>query len=161
MEDTASSVTLSELIARGGIYRNVSGEYKHGLFLNIINQLPDFSYLNRETLFNELIKREELMSTGIGNGIALPHPRMPLLKEGGAPFVAIAFPDQPLYWNAPDGNKVHTIFLIICRSSKEHLSVLSRINFLCKDEKIYPLLKAQAPADEIIAAIRKAEAEWT
>jgi len=83
-----------------------------------------------------------------------------MLEEGEEPFVAIAFPVWPLDWNTPDGSKVHTIFLIVSKSAKQHLGVLSKINFLCQEEKFYSLIKSQAPKEEIIAAIRRAETEW-
>jgi PTS system nitrogen regulatory IIA component len=80
--------------------------------------------------------------------------------EGEEPFAAIAFPLRPLDWHTPDGSKVHTIFLIVSKSAKQHLGVLSKINFLCQEEKFYSLIKSQAPKEEIIDAIRRAEAEW-
>jgi PTS system nitrogen regulatory IIA component len=100
------------------------------------------------------------MSTGVGKGIALPHPRTPLLKEGDEPFVALAFPDQPIDWNTPDSSKVQTVFLIVSCSAKQHLSTLSRINFLCQQENFYALIKAKASKEKIIAAIQEAEAAW-
>jgi PTS system nitrogen regulatory IIA component len=110
------------------------------------------------------------MSTGIGRGIALPHPRNPLIGEAALttplplvaalPLVAIAFPAQPVDWNTPDGSRVHTVFLIISTSAKQHLGVLSKINFLCQQEKFVSLIKTRAPKEKIIAAIRKAEAAW-
>ena len=100
------------------------------------------------------------MSTAIGKGIALPHPRIPLLEKAEEAFVAISFPVQPLDWNTPDGSKVHTIFLIVSSSAKQHLSTLSKINFLCQQEKVYSLIKAQASKEAIITAIGEAETAW-
>jgi PTS system nitrogen regulatory IIA component len=106
------------------------------------------------------LERESLISTGIGGGIALPHPRTPLLKDDDEPFVALAFPVQPVDWNTQDGSKVHTIFLIVSNSVKQHLQTLSKINFLCRQEKFNSLIKARASKDEIIAAIHEAETAW-
>jgi PTS system nitrogen regulatory IIA component len=78
----------------------------------------------------------------------------------GEPFVALAFPAYPLAWNTPDGSKVHTVFLIVSVSAKQHLGTLSKINFLCQQEKFHSLIRARAPKDDIIAAIREAEASW-
>ena len=158
--DNTDGESLAELIVRGGVYRNVSGGYSREILTNIISLLPAFPSLKTGALLQAVLEREALMPTGIGKGIALPHPRTPLLGEEDEAFAAIAFPVQPLDWNTPDGSKVHTIFLIVSKSAKQHLGVLSRINFLCQDETFYSLLKAQASKEEIIAAIRKAESEW-
>jgi PTS system nitrogen regulatory IIA component len=105
-----------------------------------------------------------LMPTGMGRGIALPHPRNPILGENGSPafspLVAAAFPVQPLDWNTQDGSKVHTVFLIVSSSTKQHLNTLSKINFLCQQEKFHSLIKARSPQEKIVAAIREAEASW-
>jgi PTS system nitrogen regulatory IIA component len=100
------------------------------------------------------------MSTGIGKGIALPHPRQPVLTEVDEPFAAIAFPAQLLDWQAPDGRMVHTVILIVSSSTKQHLGALSKINFLCQQEKFYSLIKSHAPRQKIIAAIKEAETTW-
>ncbi|MCL2067910.1 MAG: PTS sugar transporter subunit IIA [Treponema sp.] len=151
---------LAELVARGGVYHGVTGSYPSTVLTNVINLLPAFPSFKAETLLQAVLEREALMPTGIGRGVALPHPRTPLLKETDSPFVAINFPAEPLDWNTPDGSKVHTIFLIVSISSKQHLNVLSRINFLCQQEYFRTLIKSQAPKETIITAIREAEASW-
>ncbi|GHV96256.1 hypothetical protein AGMMS50293_25760 [Spirochaetia bacterium] len=160
MNKSTANGSLAGLIERGGIYYNVSGSSPREILTKTIGLLPAFPSLKHETLLQAILEREALMSTGIGKGIAIPHPRTPLLPEDESPFVALAFPVQPLDWNTPDGSKIHTIFLIVSASAKQHLSTLSRINFLCQQEKFYSLIKAQAPREAIIAAIREAETGW-
>jgi len=151
---------LSSLIERGGIYHNVPGATPQDLLAAVINCLPSIPSLDVNKLYREILEREALVSTGIGQGIALPHPRNPMMGEGGAPFVAVIFPVQPLDWNAPDGEKVHTVFLIVSSSTKQHLATLSKINFLCQQEEFYSLITAKASEETIIMAIRKAEISW-
>jgi PTS system nitrogen regulatory IIA component len=157
MTDTAE-YSLAALIERGGVHYNISGWNPKEFITVAIGLLPVIPGLERESLLREILNREELMSTGIGRGIALPHPRNPL--SGAAPLVTIAFPAQPVDWNTPDGSKVHTVFLIISTSAKQHLGALSKINFMCQQEKFYSLIKAQAAKEEIITVIREAEAAW-
>ena len=166
MDAKTDRESLAELVTRGGVYHGVSGNYPQEILSNMINLLPVLACFKTETLqrkaalLQAVLEREALITTGIGRGIALPHPRTPLLGEGEDPFVAIAFPVQPLDWNTLDSSKVHTIFLIVSESAKQHLGVLSKINFLCQKEKFYSLIKTQAPKEKIIAAIRDAETEW-
>ncbi|MDR2435361.1 MAG: PTS sugar transporter subunit IIA [Treponema sp.] len=151
--------SLAALIERGGVYHKVSGSHPEETLSELIGLLPDFPSLKKEALLRAVLEREALMSTAIGRGIALPHPRIPILEEK-EPFVAIAFPVQPVDWSAPDGGNIHTIFLIVSSSAKQHLKALSKINFLCQQEKFYSLIEARSSKKEIAAAIRDAEAAW-
>ena len=154
--------TLAQLITRGGIFYNLEGSGKKEIMSNLINALPAATLppSKRDVLLNTVMEREALISTGIENGIALPHPRTPLLEEGELPFVAIAFLRQPLDWGTPDNNLVSTIFLIVSDSPKQHLNALTEINFLCMDETFYGLITAQAAKEKILAAVEDAEKEW-
>jgi len=154
--------SLSRLVIRGGIYYGVSGGSREEVMLNIIGNLPDdiLSSHKNESLLQAVMEREALISTGVEKGIALPHPRTPMLEDGEAPFVAIAFPQHPLDWGTPDGIKVHTVFLIVSNSSKQHLDALAKINFLCRQEKFFLLLSEQAAKEKIITAIEEAEKDW-
>jgi PTS system nitrogen regulatory IIA component len=158
--NTTGEKTLAALVERGGVYHRVSGANPGEILSAITGLLPAVPPLKKEALLRAMLEREALMSTGIGKGIALPHPRTPLLDNGEEPFVAIAFPSRPLDWNTPDGSKVQAIFLIVSSSAKQHLSTLSKIHFLCQQEKFYSLITAQASKDAIITAIREAETAW-
>ena len=166
---TENTWSLASLIERGGIHYNVPGLNPKELLAGAVDLLPSVPSLDPRELYREILEREALMSTGVGRGIALPHPRNPMLDsgaacggaaKGGDPFVAIIFPVQPLDWNTQDGSKVHTVFLLVSSSAKQHLNTLSKINFLCQQEKFYSLIKARSSQEEIIAAIREAENSW-
>ncbi|MDR0456891.1 MAG: PTS sugar transporter subunit IIA [Treponema sp.] len=163
---TENTWNLASLIERGGIHYNISGSNPKELLAGAMDILPPILSLDSKELYREILEREALMPTGVGRGIALPHPRNPLLGDGGEPLtsslplVALVFPAQPLDWNTQDGSKVHTVFLIVSSSAKQHLNTLSKINFLCQQEKFYSLIKARSSKEDIIAAIREAEAGW-
>jgi PTS system nitrogen regulatory IIA component len=139
---TEHTQSLASLIERGGIHYNVPGSNPKELLAGAIGLLPPVSSLDPQELYREILEREALMSTGVGRGIALPHPRNLMLGDGGGaafgggatgggdPLVMIVFPVQPLDWNTQDGSKVHTVFLIVSSSAKQHLNTLSKINFL-------------------------------
>jgi len=156
---TETTWSLASLIERGGIYYNVPGSNPKELFAGVIDLLPPIPSLDPQELYREILEREALMSTGVGRGIALPHPRNPMAGDDD-PLVAIIFPVQPLDWDTQDGSKVHTVFLLVSSSAKQHLNTLSKINFLCQQEKFNSLIKARSSKEDIIAAIRDAEAGW-
>jgi len=152
---------VAALVERGGVYYDVPGASPKDLIANIIGLMPPIEAVAPEELQRQIMEREALVSTGIGRGIALPHPRNPVLAGANArPLVAIAFPVMPIDWNTQDGSKVHTVFLIISESAKQHLNTLSKINFLCQKEKFHSLIEARVSKKEIVAAIEEAENSW-
>jgi len=151
--------TLAQLASRGGIYYNVRGGTRQEVLANLINGLQVCA--QKDELFQAVMEREALISTGIEKGIALPHPRTPIHGDNKDPFVAIAFPlEVPADWPTPDNSRVHTVFLIVSKSPKQHLDVMSRISFLCKQDKFNQLVLTRAPKEKIIAAIKEAESGW-
>ena len=100
------------------------------------------------------------MSTGIGKGIALPHPRNPFIQEDSGQFAALAFLEQPVNWYSLDGKKVDTLLLIVSSTAKQHLQTLSEINFLCRQDDFYQLLRKRAGEKELLPFIRETENWW-
>jgi mannitol/fructose-specific phosphotransferase system IIA component (Ntr-type) len=78
-------------------------------------------------LFRRLREREQLSSTGIGSGIAIPHCKMPVLKQA---VVAVGLAPQGIDFGAPDGQPVRLFFLVVSpeASPAEHLRVLASIS---------------------------------
>jgi PTS system nitrogen regulatory IIA component len=150
---------LDALIMRGGVLSKVSGTTPGEVITNIIETIR-FPVIDTGRLLSAVMEREALMSTAVGHGIALPHPRNPPVTESADQFVVIAFLEQPVNWNSLDGMPVHTAILIVSASPKQHLRTLSQINFFCQQEAFRGLLKSRASSDEIIAAIRAAEQTW-
>jgi PTS system nitrogen regulatory IIA component len=172
MEEQKTSIArgLIELITRGGVLYQVPGTTPKEVITGIVEtiRLPAAgagllmkpTKVERGRLLDAVLEREALMSTAMGHGIALPHPRSPLITDSGDQFVTIAFLRQPVDWHSLDGEPVHTAILIVSASPKLHLNTLSRLNFFCRQERFRALLKACAPQEEIITVIREAEAAW-
>jgi PTS system nitrogen regulatory IIA component len=156
--------TLVALINRGGIYYRVAGSGVRELLGNLIGGLklpPEAeAAIDRERLLRAALEREELMTTAIGHGIALPHPRNPLITDSARQFVAIAFPERPVNWGALDGEKVHSVIFVVSASPKLHLCTLSRINYFCQQESFRELLARRAPREEIVRVIAESEQAW-
>jgi PTS system nitrogen regulatory IIA component len=160
MEKETGEESLAELMKRGGVLFDVPGDTPQEILTGIINMAPVPGSVKKDELLNAALEREALMSTGIGKGIALPHPRNPVVGGREQQFVTVAFPARPVDWKALDGSPVHTVMLIAAASAKEHLHILSKLNFLCQQENFYQLLRARASGDEITGFIREAERAW-
>jgi PTS system nitrogen regulatory IIA component len=159
MEDRKEE-SLANLVNRGGVYYNISGDNPQEILAGIIGRIPELWGIDRDVLLRAVLEREALMPTGIGRGIALPHSRNPVIDDERRQFVIIAFPRQPIDWKALDACPVHTVMLIVSASAKEHLHILSKINFLCQQKNFYQLLRDKASQQEITQALGEAEAAW-
>jgi PTS system nitrogen regulatory IIA component len=153
---------IANLIMLGGVYYDILGGTCRDIMANVIEKIQDKIIAEKkDMLLQAVMEREALVSTGMENGIALPHPRIPLLGDDEKPFVTIAFPASiPEDWETLDNSKINTIFLIVSKSPKQHLDVMSKISFLCQQEKFKKLIFARASKNKIIEAIKEAESAW-
>ena len=152
--------SLVEIIERGGLYRDITGLNPVNVITNLISALPVFPSVPADSLLSAVLEREALMPTGIGRGIALPHPRNPAMSSEGEQFITLAYLNKAVDWKSLDGEKVDTLILIVSASAKQHLSVLSEINFLCRQDNFLKMLKDRADLDLILKYIREAEKQW-
>jgi PTS system nitrogen regulatory IIA component len=96
------------------------------------------------------VAREALCSTGIGNGIAIPHPRGPIVLGLAEPHVTLAFLREPIDYRAIDGKPVSILFLIISTTVHVHLRLLSHLMFALQDVEFRGLLDRRASEELII-----------
>jgi PTS system nitrogen regulatory IIA component len=101
---------------------------------------------NKEDFFKAIVGREEIVSTGIGMGVAIPHSKLPTYDNF---FIAIGILKQGVDWNALDGAPVRIVFLIGGPDDKqtEYLQILSALTVAIKDEeRRKKLLTLKSPA---------------
>jgi len=132
---------LRTAMARGGVYYNIEGESVEAVIRSGVNCISCFDTKGqRETLHESLLAREELMSTGIGKGVAIPHPRTPLDYGDIPAFITTCFLKNPVDYKAVDRQPVFVLFFLICPSSKRHLHLLARLSFCLRDEEFIEFL---------------------
>jgi PTS system nitrogen regulatory IIA component len=135
----------------------VTGQTKEELFSSVIKKLDiENNELEKEFL-KRLLEREELSSTGIGKGVAIPHPREPIASLFSSPVIAVVFPEAPLDFGSIDSKKVFVLFFIISGNVKEHLKLLSNLSFCLRHENFIAFLKNQPSMKEIIEKIETFE----
>lgn len=101
----------------------------------------------KQELIAAVLERERAGSTGIGNGVAIPHARSPRLT---APRLAVGLAPRPLDFKAADGKPVALIFLLAVPDSapKSHLKTLAALSRIAMDQKLHrQLLKASSPKE--------------
>ena len=158
MDETV--IGLAELLKQGGVFRDIEGNTSREVLTGLIQALPPVPPISRETLLEAVLEREALMSTGIGRGIAIPHPRNPIITAADGQFTALAFLKNPVDWDSLDGERVDTLLLVVSASAKQHLHVLSEITFFSRQENFCRLLRERASLEDILRFIREAEGSW-
>jgi nitrogen PTS system EIIA component len=155
-----SSVSLAELVKRGGVYYNIPGSSPSEALAEAVKALSLPKGLDREALLVAILEREALMPTALGNGVAIPHPRSPMLTDASRQRVAALFLKTPLAYSALDRKPVSTLFLILSSDAKSHLSILASLSYLCQKQDFLDLLAKRPSTEELVAHISAAEASW-
>lgn len=153
--------SLSELLALGGIHRDVGGRTTPEVLRALVDVLPLPADIDREFLASVLEAREAMGSTGIGDGIAIPHVRNPILLHIPQPFVALALLRHPVDFNAIDGHPVHALFAVVSPTVPAHLRILSQLGYTLRDSELRQLLRAAAPSETILARVKALEPSAT
>ncbi len=106
--------------------------------------------IGRSTVFDSLFAREKLGSTGLGQGVAIPHGRIKGLKETVGAFLRLAAPVQ---FDAPDGKPVNFLFVLLVpeQATEQHLQILSELAQMFSDRAFREQLAAAADAAAIHA----------
>ena len=113
--------------------------------------------IDRKVLFNALLSREEMMSTAIGNGIAIPHVRLFDSMSLQEDIVVVAYLFEPVDWVAPDGKPVHTLFFVLAADETRHLQILAEIAQLASDEDFVEFLRTMPAKEALIERIQQVE----
>jgi nitrogen PTS system EIIA component len=159
-EDEAPS--LSKLLERGGYYLDVGGRTKPEVLQEVVQRLPLPNDVDREFLATVLEAREAMGSTGIGNGIAIPHVRNPILLHVEDPFVSLFLLRHPIDFDAIDGQPVHALFVLVSPTIPMHLKILAQLGFVLRDEHLRTMLQEGAAIQPIlqrIAALERASSQ--
>ncbi|MBX6311502.1 MAG: PTS sugar transporter subunit IIA [Isosphaeraceae bacterium] len=149
--------SLVEAMEAGGIHYRVSGFDKESVLGEVVQLLRLPAEVDRQFLLRVLLAREALASTAIGDGIAIPHVRNPVVLHIDRPAIALCFLDQPIEYGALDGLPVHTLLVIISPTTRAHLHLMSRLSFVLRNSEVRRALQGQDSRQAILAQIRRAE----
>jgi len=154
------TAALSTLLVAAAIQLNLAGTERDAVLREMVALVPPLATLPeaREKLFRALVERELLHSTGIGEGIAIPHARNALVGLVDQPTMAFGRHPTGVPYGAIDGAPARLFFLLIAPTVTQHLAMLARISRLLRDPRLrQDLLIASSPG-AILQLIRTAEA---
>lgn len=157
-EDVESGSSLADALRAGGIYFRVPGGELESVLRHIIDLLPLDDDVDRETLLHFLIARDALGFAAIGDGIAIPHVRTPIVLSSTGSTAALAFLIDPMAISAPDGKPIDTLFFLICPTVHAHLAMLAKLAFCLRAPAFREALRQRASAEEILRIAAETEA---
>lgn len=149
--------TVAQALEAGGIFYGLQDTNKDRAMRALVQVLPLPDGIDRELLLRLFLARETAASTGIGDGIALPHVRNPIVLHVARPMVTLAFLERPVDFGALDGKPVHVLFSLICPTTRSHLQMLARLSYALHDGQFKNAVMRQAQPPEILQEARRVE----
>lgn len=146
---------VSVLFERGEVLENVPGETYEQIYDYICGRVSLPTGLSSADMAQELVQREKVLSTAVGNGIAIPHPRRPLVKISGECKVIVAYLRAPVDMQAPDARKVYVMFILLSDSSQFHIKALSSLAALFKNEEFRRGLQTRPSKSCLLELVKK------
>ncbi|HSP17395.1 MAG TPA: PTS sugar transporter subunit IIA [Thermoanaerobaculia bacterium] len=142
--------SLADALRAGGVHEQLSGSDFAAVLRQIVPRLPLADDADRETLLQILLGRGSLAVTPVGDGIAIPQVRTPIILAPAGASLALCFCITPLDLHAPDGRGVDTFFLLISPTVHVHLSMLAQLAYGLKKDAFRGAVRRRAPAEEIV-----------
>ena len=143
---------LADLVAPNAVVPALKVNGKKQALQELAAKAAELSGQNERAIFEILLQREKLGSTGVGNGVAIPHGKLPKLGKLFGLFARLA---RPVDFEALDGQPVDLVFLLLAPegAGADHLKALARIARLLRDQDIAKKLRASRDAQAIYSVL--------
>lgn len=156
---TPAKPNPAECLVKGGIYYHISGNSPKEVLSSAAAVLNLPEDVDRSFVAEALLARENLGTTAIGNGIAIPHVRNPIIFHLNMPVIGLCFLDEKIDFDAPDGNPVDRLFTILTSDIREHLYLLSQLTYLLGKPELRNEITPMKNRQEILELIGNAVTE--
>jgi len=148
---------LSDFISPDSVVASLKAKTKNQLLQDLSARAARLTGLQERDIFDVLLQRERLGSTGLGHGIAIPHGKLAGLKRIVGIFARLA---EPIDFDAIDGEKVDIVFLLLAPegAGADHLKALARISRLLREGSAVEKLRDSKDASALYAMLTEDEA---
>ena len=148
---------LAEILAAGAILPDLRVQNKKQLLMELAQVLSSQTKVDARTIFDVLHQREKLGSTGLGQGIAVPHGRLPSITRVHGVFARLA---TPVDFDSVDGEAVDIVFGLVSpdHAGADHLTALARVSRLLREQKTVAKLRGTNSSEGLYAIITEAGA---
>jgi nitrogen PTS system EIIA component len=145
-------MTLADIIDRRAVLPSVKAQNKKTLLQELAQAMAKIVAVDQRIVFETLLTREKLGSTGLGQGIAIPHGRIPGLTRVYGLCARLA---QPVAFDSVDGNPVDLVFVLLApeHAGADHLTALARISRIARDPSMLNKLRATETAEGLYAIL--------
>src|SRR5438552_1401201 len=139
---------IGPLLPESNILLDAGAATKKRLFAQIAELFAQHAQLSPSVVVDSLTARERLGSTGLGQGIAIPHGRIKGLQRTLGAFIR---PQQPIPFDAPDGRPVSQVFVLLVpeHATEEHLQLLSELAEMFSERSFRDRLAVATDADSL------------
>ncbi|MGE5147019.1 MAG: PTS IIA-like nitrogen regulatory protein PtsN [Candidatus Eiseniibacteriota bacterium] len=143
---------VADLLSPDGVVPNLRVTSKKQALQELARRASELSGASERAIFDVLLERERLGTTGVGNGIAIPHGKLAGLTRLYGMFARL---EQPIPFEAIDEQPVDLIFLLLAPegAGADHLKALARVSRLLRDRGICDKLRGTDKADAIYALL--------
>ncbi|AZN69890.1 PTS IIA-like nitrogen-regulatory protein PtsN [Georhizobium profundi] len=150
-------MALADLLAPDAVIPALKANSKKQLLQELASKAAQITGLTEREIFEVILQRERLGSTGVGNGIAIPHGKLTTLPGIVGVFARL---DQPIDFEALDDQPVDLVFLLLAPegAGADHLKALSRIARVLRDQDTVAKLRASDQASAIYTFLTQDEA---
>ncbi len=147
---------LSEIMSGNSIFMGLKSNSKRQLLQDLADKAAEITGINERTIFDTVLERENLGSTGFGEGTALPHGRFEGLDRVYGFFAKL---NSPVDFDAIDGKPVDLVFMLLSPEGNgaDHLTALAQASRILKDESLRSKLRQISSAQEIYAILNNHE----
>lgn len=147
-------IAFDEIVPAKAVFAGLHVTSKKQLLQELAEKASALFDLDRRMLFETLLERERLGSTGVGNGVAIPHGKVAKLPHVVGMFVTLS---EPVDFDAVDDRHVDLIFLLLApeNAGADHLRALARVSRLLRDREHCEKLRGAETADAVHALINQ------
>lgn len=146
----ASDVSITDLLFKGGVYTAVPAKNAQEAYRCISQSINLPASITADEFYAALCERESVLTTAVGNGVALPHSQKPMLHDEDEECVAVCYLQTPIDMGAPDGRLVYVMFVLLTSSLQSHLQAISQLARYLQLPEFRRALEQQASAAELI-----------
>ncbi len=149
---------VTAMISVEGIDLALPAKTKSSVLLEICGLADRTGHLwDQSGLLVALQQRESLCSTGLPNGLAIPHPRQPMPYVSAEPLICFARLGKGIGYGSPYGGLTDLFFLICCHDDRQHLHVLARLVRMLDDATVQKLREVETAEDALALLIEREE----
>jgi len=150
---------FADFVSRQAVTADLTADTKEAVIREMVQTLLDVGKVQPqefESIIKAILKREELGSTGIGRGVAVPHTKHPSVERLVG---AVAVSAEGVDFNSLDGEKVHLFFMLISPPDRpgDHLRALENVSRQLRDDTFCKFLKQAKNSEEILQLLDEAD----